>query len=51
MKRNSVPMNGNHLAAIRSSIALAVMLSCISRKSASTAVCTLFGRCCMRRAM
>ena len=30
MNRNSAPMNGNHLAAIFSSIALPVMLSRIS---------------------
>ena len=51
MKRKSAPMNGNHLAAIRSSMLPRVMLSRISPKSVSTAVCTRLGRACMRLEM
>ena len=51
MKRNSAPMNGNHFFAIASSMFPRVMLSRISEYSVSTAVCTRFGRACMRLAM
>ena len=40
-------MNGNHLRAIVSSRFPHVMLSRISENSASTAVCTRFGRACI----
>ena len=51
MNRNSVPRNGNHLAAIESGMFPRVMLSRISENSTSTAVWTLFGRACMRPAI
>ena len=51
MNRKSAPMNGNHLRAIFSSIALPVMFSRISWYSVSTAAWTLLGLACMRRAM
>ncbi len=44
-------MNGNHFAAIASSMLPRVMLSRISEKSISTAVWTRFGRVCIRRAI
>ena len=50
MNRKMVAMNGNHFAAIRSSMLPRVMLSRIRPKAASTAVCSLFGRSCIRRA-
>ena len=50
MNRKMVAMKGNHFAAIRSSMLPRVMLSRMSAKAASTAVCSRFGRCCMRRA-
>ena len=50
MNRKIVAMNGNHFAAIRSSMFPRVMLSRISVKAASTAVCSRLGRSCMRRA-
>jgi len=48
MNRNSVAMNGNHLRAISSVMALPVMFAPSAGTPASIAVCTLFGRCCMR---
>ena len=51
MNRNSVPMNGNHLAAIESGMFPRVMLFRISEYSTSTAVWILFGRVCIRRAI
>ena len=50
MNRKMAPMNGNHFAAIRSSMFPRVMLSRIRPKSVSTAVCTRLGRSCIRRA-
>ena len=50
MKRKSVPMNGNHFAAISSSMLPRVMLSRMSVKAASTAVWTRLGRSVMRLA-
>ena len=50
MNRKIVPMNGNHFAAIRSSMFPRVMLSRMSTNALSTAVCSRFGRSCMRRA-
>ena len=51
MNRNRAPRNGNHFAAISSDMFPRVMLSRISEKITSTAVWTLFGRVCIRRAM
>ena len=51
MNRNSVPMNGNHFAAILSSMFPRVMLSRIRLKSTSTAVWMRFGRACIRLEM
>src|SRR5947207_1124452 len=51
MNRKSVPTNGNHFLAVAWSMFPRVMLSRISANSTSTAVCTRFGRACMRRAM
>ncbi len=48
--RKIVPMNGNHFAAMRSSMFPRVMLSRMSTNALSTAVCRRFGRSCMRRA-
>ena len=50
MKRKSAPMNGKYFAAILSSMLPRVMLSRIRPKSVSTAVCTRFGRACIRLA-
>ena len=44
-------MKGNHLRAILSSRFPYVMLSRISENSTSTAVCTRFGRACIRLAI
>ena len=44
-------MNGNHFLAILSSRFPPVMLSRISEYSTSTAVCTRFGRACIRLAI
>ena len=44
-------MKGNHLAAIESGMFPRVTLFRISENSTSTAVWTLFGRVCIRRAI
>ena len=50
MKRASVAMKGNHFAAILRSMLAPTMLFWSPWKTSSTAVCTRFGRACMRRA-
>ena len=51
MNRNSVATNVNHLAAMRRSMFPPAMLPFMNWYIVSTAVCTRFGRACMRLAM
>ena len=51
MNRNRAPTNGNHFAAILLSMLPRVILSRMSEYIVSTAVWTLLGRACIRRAM